>query len=231
LQTESSGFALPDYIPDEKSTVTGRVLSAADETPLPGVNIFIKSTTTGTVSDIDGNFHIEVPVSDSSVLQFAYLGYTTEEMEVSDLNDVTVALNEDLIALDEVVVIGYGSMKKTNVTGSMVSVPAEEESGVAPLIILPKPVIGLSAYKRYIRENTCYEKLPEFDKPVTVKLSFRVSENGTINNIAVKKSSGQTFDEEAIRLVKDGPSWSPGTEDGISVSREVTLKIKFKPIE
>lgn len=228
-QGKKSRPASSQHLPAERSTVAGRVLSATDETPLPGVNILIKGTTTGTVSDIDGNFRIEVPVSDSSVLQFAYLGYTTEEMEVSDIDDMTVTLNEELMALDEVVVVGYGSMKRTSVTGSVVSVQAEEESAVAPLIIPPKPGIGLPAYKQYMRENTRYEKLPEFNKPITVKLSFRVSEDGKISTIVIEKSEDHSFDEEAIRLVREGPSWLPGTEDGQVVTREVTLKVKFQP--
>lgn len=217
-------------IPAETNTITGRVLSSSDEAPLPGVNILLKGTTTGTVSDINGNFSIEIPANDSSVLQFAYLGYASEEMKVDNINDMTVTLYEDLIALDEVVVIGYGTIKKTSVTGSMVSVQAEEAPETISLIIPPKPSPGMKAYKQYIKENTRYENLPEFDKPVTVKLRFRVNESGTISNIVVEKSDDPAFDDEAIRLVQEGPEWLPGIENGRAVSQEVTLKVKFQPL-
>ena len=227
--SKKSRVASPVPAPSEKNTITGRVLSASDEAPLPGVTVQVKGTTIGTVSDIEGNFSIEVPANDSSVLQFAYLGYATEEMKIDNINNITVAMNEDLIALDEVVVVGYGTMKRTSVTGAMASVKVEEVPETAPLIISTKPAEGFSSYKQYIRENTRYKNLPDFDKPVTVKLNFRVSENGTISGIVVEKSEDPAFNNEAIRLVREGPSWLPGTENGRAVSQEVTLKVKFQP--
>jgi len=213
----------------DKTVITGRVIASSDETPLPGVNILVKGTSTGTVSDIDGNFQLQVPADDSSVLQFAYVGYTTEELEVRDYNDVTVALNEDLLALDEVVVVGYGTTKNAELTGAVSTIQIDEGPASAPVIVPPKPVNGLSAYKKYVREKTDYKTLPYFEKPVFVKVSFSVMQDGTITDIEIIKSVGEAFDKEVIRLIKEGPAWTPGTENGIPVNREVTLKIKFQP--
>jgi TonB family protein len=231
LYTEKSRAAFPSGIQSTGTTITGRILSSADETPLPGVNIIVKGTSTGTVSDINGDFQLTVPPSENPVLQFACIGYTTEEMEISDYNDVTIELSEDLVALDEVVVVGYGTMKNSDVTGAAMVVEDASESNTPPTIMPPKPVNGLSSYKVYIKENIKYNKLPVFEKPVVVKLSFTVNKNGSVQNITVKKSAGEEFDKEAVRLVKEGPRWNPGTENGIPVSREVTIKIKFQPEE
>jgi hypothetical protein len=91
-----------------------------DETgmPLPGVNIVIKGTTMGTVSDIDGRFAIRVENSNETLV-FTYIGYVTEEVKVSPGSETMLILTPDLKELSEVVVVGYGTMKKSDLTGSL----------------------------------------------------------------------------------------------------------------
>ncbi len=96
--------------------ISGQVLDSQDE-PLIGVNIRVKGTTAGTVTDIDGKY--SVPASEGSTLVFSYVGYTTQEIAVGNQNVVNVVMLEDSRTLDEVVVVGYGTMRKSDVTGSI----------------------------------------------------------------------------------------------------------------
>ncbi len=93
--------------------------------PLPGVNIFVKGTTTGVVTDINGKYTINVPGADA-VLVFSFVGYVTTEIPVGDKRDISLSLSEDTKQLDEVVVIGYGTQKKVNLTGAVSAVKVDE---------------------------------------------------------------------------------------------------------
>ena len=104
--------------------VSGRVTDASGM-PLPGVNVVEKGTDNGTVTDIDGHFSIEI-ASQQSVLVFSFVGYLEEEIEVGGQNNIEIALAEDILQLDEVVVVGYGTVKKSDLTGSVASVSQRE---------------------------------------------------------------------------------------------------------
>ena len=102
-------------------TVTGNV--SADDGPLPGASVVIKGTTTGVSTDFDGNFTIQADTQ--SILVFSYIGYAAKEVEVGNQTQINVILELDN-QLDEVVVIGYGTTTKSDLTGSVASVSAEE---------------------------------------------------------------------------------------------------------
>lgn len=110
--------------------VSGRVLAAVTNEPLPGVNVVEKGTVNGTVTDIDGNYSITVS-GPSSVLIFSFIGYLSEEAEVGNRNTVTITLVESIEALQEVVVIGYGTISKQNLTTSIVKVDPKEVPSAA----------------------------------------------------------------------------------------------------
>lgn len=107
-----------------QKAVTGRVTDAAGE-PLIGVSVVVKGTSQGGVTDLDGNFTIP-NASPSTTLQFSYVGYKTKDLKVGSNGTLTVVLDEDNQALDEVVVVGYGTMKKSDLTGSVASVSSEK---------------------------------------------------------------------------------------------------------
>ncbi len=104
--------------------VTGKVTDASG-TPLPGVNIVEVGTTNGTVTDLDGNYSITVSTEDA-VLSFSFVGYLTEEMEVGGQTSIDLTLVEDIQELDEVVVVGYRSVLKRDVSASVASVKTED---------------------------------------------------------------------------------------------------------
>ena len=97
--------------------VTGVVVDATGE-PVIGANVVVKGTTNGTITDFDGNYTIE-GVSASDVLVFSYIGYLSQEITIGNQAAINVTLSEDSQALEEVVVVGYGVMRKSDVTGSI----------------------------------------------------------------------------------------------------------------
>ena len=107
----------------QQKTIKGTVVDATGE-PLIGVNVSVKGTTIGIITDIDGNYTLEVP--SKSTIVFSYIGYQTQEVAVSNQSTINVTLKEDTQKLEEVVVVGYGTQKKVTVTGSVASVSGEE---------------------------------------------------------------------------------------------------------
>ena len=105
--------------------VTGKATDAHTGDPLAFITIQVKGTTAGTTSDMDGNYEIEVP-SNESILVYSYIGYQTQEIKGGNQTKINVRLSEDVEALDEVVVVGYGVQNKRDVTGSIAKVGGEE---------------------------------------------------------------------------------------------------------
>ncbi len=109
----------------QEKNVTGKVLSQDDNMGLPGVNILVKGTSIGGSTDMDGSYSITVP-GNNAVLIFSYLGFFPQEITVGNKSTIDVVLAADSNELDEIVVVGYGAVKKSDITGSVSSVKAEE---------------------------------------------------------------------------------------------------------
>lgn len=123
------GFIFMSFQSSGQTTVQGTVLSE-DGMPIPGVNILEKGTKNGVLSDFDGNFEIDVATPDA-VLVFSYVGFEPQEVSVNGRSEINVTLMVSQESLEEVVVIGYGTVKKSDLTGAVVSVEAEDlNSGV-----------------------------------------------------------------------------------------------------
>ncbi|MFO7657309.1 MAG: TonB-dependent receptor [Bacteroidales bacterium] len=105
----------------QEKLITGTVTDAESGTALPGVNVVIEGTQQGTITNIDGLYEISV-ASDQANLNFSYIGYNTESINVAGRTVIDIRLIPDLQALDEVVVIGYGTMRKRDLTGAVTSV-------------------------------------------------------------------------------------------------------------
>lgn len=104
--------------------VSGKITDENGQ-PLPGANILEKGTTNGTTSDVDGNFSLSV-MGESSVLIFSFIGYTTQEVPVGGQTTFSIQLEPDFRTLSEVVVVGYGTVKKSDLTGAVSSVKGDE---------------------------------------------------------------------------------------------------------
>ena len=114
-------------------TVTGVVMAQDEPDPVIGANVMVKGTTLGTITDFDGNFSIQANAGD--VLQVSFMGYKPFEVKVSNAGPIRVTLVPDNVQLQEVVAIGYGTMKKSDLTGAVTSVSADQ--------LLKAPVAGI----------------------------------------------------------------------------------------
>ena len=104
-------------------TVSGKVMSDVNE-PLPGANVIVKGTTNGTITNVNGDYSLVVPKN--SILVFSYVGYDNLEVEVGDQTIINITMIPDLEQLEELVVVGYGSLKKSHLTGAVSKVTNEQ---------------------------------------------------------------------------------------------------------
>ncbi|WP_405564531.1 SusC/RagA family TonB-linked outer membrane protein [Polaribacter sp. Asnod6-C07] len=109
-------------------TVKGTVTSQADNEVLPGVTVIIQGTTKGTETDFDGNFSIEVKTGD--ILAFSYLGYSQKTVTITNQKTITVSLAEDASELDEIVVVGYGTRKRSQISGAVAKIGGADVAAV-----------------------------------------------------------------------------------------------------
>ena len=108
-------------IGQSEKRITGTVMDALG--PVAGANVIVKGTTNGTMTDMEGKFSLEVP--EGAILEISYIGYVTEQIKVGSQTTLNITLKEDSQALDEVVVVGFGTQKKVNLTGSVSMVKSE----------------------------------------------------------------------------------------------------------
>lgn len=122
--TQKAEVEEKEEVPDkavqpEKKTISGKIIDEKGE-PIIGANIIETGTTNGTVTDIDGNFSLSV--ADNASLKISYIGYLEQNVSTAGRNSFNITLHEDTQALDEVVVVGYGTMKKKDLTGSITQI-------------------------------------------------------------------------------------------------------------
>ena len=195
------------------SIITGKVTSLEDGQPLPGVNVVLKGTTKGAVTDIDGRFEIgNIEADEKDALVISFIGLATEEVEIGDKSQIDVQMGSDVSQLSEVVVVGYGS-SSTEVDNS---INTWNNS---------RPSISMSDYKDYLRENTRYDSSQQKKGKVAVK--FDILENGQLTNFEIKRSLDNYYDQEAIRLIKEGPEWLPAEQNGNKVKSTARVTVKF----
>lgn len=204
------------YISQQKeepsTTIKGKV-TTEDGIALPGVNVVIKGTATGTVTDVYGNY--QLPVLDpNQSLVFSFVGMESQELAVLDKQNVNVQLEPDVSSLSEVVVVGYSESDDEN-----------EE----PKIELATPEGGRAAYKQYLEKNLRYPDLAlENNIEGRVTIQFTVDSFGKLSDFKVIKGLGFGCDEEVIRLIQQGPKWIPTKKDSEPVSDNVRVKMRFK---
>ncbi len=122
--------------------VKGTVVSGSDNEPLPGVNVVVKGTTAGVVTDMDGNFTLSVP--GNATLVFTFIGFELQEIPVNGQTTLRIVLHDESESLDEVVVVGYGVQKKSVVTAAIAKVSSEDLAGKSP-VRMDNALKGLAA--------------------------------------------------------------------------------------
>ena len=105
--------------------VTGTVYGSSDKQPIPGVTVIVKGTTVGTITDTQGKYNLNIPAG-GKTLVFSFIGMTTEEVPIAGQSVIDVVMRENVVGVDEVVVIGYGTVKKSDLTGSVAVVSTKD---------------------------------------------------------------------------------------------------------
>lgn len=153
-----------------QSRVAGKVTLAADKEAAIGATIQVKGTNIGAVTDIEGNYSVNVPNA-QAILVFSYTGFATQEIEVGNQTTINVALSESASQLDEVVVTGYGAQKRSNISGSVATVSAAE--------IAERPILRV---EQALQGRTAGVQIAQNSGSPGSTLSVRVRGVGTINN-------------------------------------------------
>lgn len=194
--------------------IRGQVVSSEDGQPLPGVNVVIRGTTDGAVTDINGKYQVAVEAINPTLV-FSFVGFQTKTVPVGNQKEVNINLGPDLTQLSEVVVTGAA---------------ARDDSQTPPIVKLAEPAGGRKAYDKYL-ENSLRYPVEAITKKIKgrVTVKFTVRTDGALDEFSVIKSLGYGCDEEVLRLVKEGPSWSPTLEDNVPVESEVLVKVRFDP--
>src|SRR5690606_3597723 len=130
-------FALDrEAVPIQTHTVRGKVVDESS-LPLPGVTVLIKGTTIGTTTDVNGEYVLQVPAADSEgLLVFSFVGFASQEVAIAGRSVIDITLAEDVRLMDEVVVVGYGTQRRSSVTGAVDQVSPEALAG--------RPVVNLT---------------------------------------------------------------------------------------
>ncbi|MEG0455662.1 MAG: carboxypeptidase-like regulatory domain-containing protein, partial [Bacteroides sp.] len=150
--------------------VTGTVTDEKGETII-GANVTVKGSTVGVITDLDGNFALEVPAD--AVIRISYIGFLPQEVKTQGKNSFKIRLKEDTKTLDEVVVVGYGTQKKVNMTGSVSAVNVEKMAESRPINNLSNALAGMAAGVKISTTKNA---------PGDDNASIQVRGQGTLNN-------------------------------------------------
>ncbi len=184
LDYSFAGFLLQDEI-----QISGTIMDAVSNEPLPGVTIIIKGTSTGTITDVEGKFSILV--QSGQTLKFSYIGYLAEEVVVDQQTEISISMAPDLIGLEEIVVTGYGVQKKSDLTGAISSVSGENVNKI-PVSSLDQALQGMAAGVVVV---------PKTGRPgssVNIQIRGITSINGTNPKIVI---DGVSQDENAMNRI------------------------------
>jgi len=127
----------------QTSSISGTVTDAGDGSSIPGVSVFVKGTSVGTITQVDGTYHLEVPEG-SNTMVFSFVGMTTQEVLIDGKSTINVSMKSDAINVDEVMVVAYGTTKKSSFTGSASNIKAEEITK-RPVASVAEAISGLAS--------------------------------------------------------------------------------------
>ncbi len=183
--------------------ISGKVVDVNNE-PLIGATVQVKGKQTGTITNIEGRFSVKVQAKD--ILVISYMGYTSQEMIASKANGATITLVEDGKTLEEVVVVGYATQKKVNLTGSVSTVNLTEQAESRPMTSLSTGLAGLSS-GLYVNQGSA--------RPNNDGATLLIRGQGTLNNssplIIIDGAEGNINevnpqDVESVSVLKDASS-------------------------
>ncbi len=210
-------------------TISGKVTDEGNQ-PIPGVNILLKGTTTGTTSDGNGAYSLTVP-DENGVLVFSFIGYATQEVSINNRTIIDVTLASDAVALSEIVVTGYGTQSKRDITGSVSTISAEQ------LLTTPATNLGQAMQGKVAGVTVGNENSPGGGVMVRIRGFGTINDNSPLYVIDGVPTKGNLNtlnlnDIESMQILKDASSASIyGSRAGNGVVIVTTKKGKAgKPV-
>lgn len=210
--------------PGKGKYVSGRVLGANSEA-LAGVTVQEKGTNRSTLTDINGYFNMQLSGSDSR-LAFNYIGYNPTEISSSEIGN-TIVLEENLVALNEVVVVGYGTKSRTRKSVSEANKSREKEHDQATdTFIKPVPPGGnLKRFENWVEEQVDTLNMQDVSPGnYLIKVNLHINANGTPENVSIISMVPETVAEEYKRAVMLSPPWKPAVHNNIQVDAEIIIE-------
>ena len=196
-----------------RKIIQGKVTFSEDGMGLPGVNVLVKGSNEGTVTDSQGNYEIPVEGTQPTLI-FSFIGFTNKELIVKS-DQLDVQLDTDVSELSEVVVVGYGAEG---------SVP----SPTPPVMELATPEGGRKAFKQYLESNLQYpEQALKNEVEGKVTIQFSIGMTGQLTDFRVIRGIGYGCDDEVIRLIKSGPKWHPSKKNEEPIKDRVRVRMRF----
>lgn len=189
-------------------TIQGKVISTEDGMPLPGVNVMVKGTNIGTITDEVG--HYQIALNDpKQTLVFQFIGLKEVEVRAENNREINIQMTPDYTELSEVVVTGAGTTNNN-------------------VLQFAEPQGGRNAFEKYLEEKMNYPELALENKVEgRVTVQFTVDANGQLGEFKVIKGIGYGCDDEVIRLIKEGPAWNPSKRNDRPVKDKVKVRLKF----
>ena len=182
----------------DDNKLRGRVIDENGE-PIIGATITFKDTYKSVLTDINGNFVIDVPKNNNRPLVLSYIGYETKEVAVNEPT-IEVKMQADQLALNEVVVVGYGSQKRTSRVGSVARVDNEVRKTPS------EPIFGEKEFLRFYEVLRTKSICNTRKESLTAR--FYIDENGNATELQIEKASCDAMAEEFRRIVAQSPAWT-----------------------
>ena len=204
---------------DQQLQITGVVKDTNGE-PMIGVTVMVKGTGTGTITDIDGKYSVSVP-GNKSVLTFSFVGYTTKEVTVGNQKSINVTLSEDSKMIDEVVVIGFQSQKKGNLTASVASVGAEALEN-RPVANIGQALQGMVPGLNISIEGGDPNKVPSLNIRGATTFRQRGTSNDDKNKFDVKSGSPLILLDGVEITAEDLNQLNPNDIDNMSFLKDAS---------
>ena len=208
--------------PAKEIKVQGQVLEKGTNRPIVGANVIVKGTTSGTITDLDGNFVISMPAG--ATLRISYIDVKTEELVVTEdliaeKKTLKVYLQgEGQVGKDEVVVVGYGAME------------ASDANPVFQVVeVMPEFPGGMAECLKFLGKNIKYPvQSQQAGVQGKVIVQFVVEKDGSVSNPKVVRSIDPDLDGEAVRVISIMPKWKPGMQKGQAVRVKYTVPVTFR---
>jgi hypothetical protein len=197
--------------------------------PLPGVTVEETGTSNKAATDSEGIFEISLTDKNHPVA-LNYIGYVPMEITSKDISENTIVLNEEMIALEEVAVVGYGTVKKSQVTGAVSTIRTEDitndRPGISTEEIQPIPPTGsYSSFRKSIYKNLDRSKFENQTEKLKVVVEFIVYSDGSLGEFNFKQPMDQAISSEIKRAILDSGKWQPGRINDQVTDSKVRLRL------